>query len=231
MINEKLHNAEQVIEKLLDSVKKTENSVLSQLSEVEIAVKIANKLDAFSDIFNKWQGKINLVSKSSLNDFWLRHILDSAQLLKFVSRESKVFLDLGTGGGFPGLILAIFLSEINPEVKMHLTDSDTRKCAFLKEAARACEISAEVVCQRIEQIQGFPADVITARALTALPELINYATPFMKETTECLFLKGEKAASEAKLVKKELYNIEFKPSLTDSTGVIVSIKLKSKIDN
>lgn len=220
-----LNNAEKVIEKLLAFSIEGEDLVISHLQSAEKQKNIIKKLNIFADNFTKWQNKINLVSNSSLSDFWNRHILDSAQLLKFVSRESKTILDLGTGGGFPGLILAIFLSEISENIKVILVDSDARKCAFLMESIRLCNVNSEVICKRIEKINPFSADIITSRAFASLNDFLNYAFPFMSKKTICLALKGETVKEELSKIDSSKYSFNFVSSMTNDSGQVTIIHL------
>ncbi len=224
-----LNNAEKVIEKLLALPIESEDSVLLTLQSAEKQKNIIKKLNIFADNFIKWQKKINLVSNSSLLDFWNRHVLDSAQLLKFVSRESKTILDLGTGGGFPGLILAIFLSEINEHTRVVLVDSDTRKCAFLSETLRLCNVDAKVFSKRIEKIKPFPADIITSRAFASLRDFLNYASSFMLSETKCLALKGATVKEELSEINSSKYIFNFVPSITNNSGQIAIIHLAKTI--
>ena len=144
-----------------------------------------------------------MVAGGSLGDFWRRHVLDSAQLLDLAPDNAQVWVDLGSGAGFPGLVLAILGA---PE--MHLVESDQRKCAFLLEAARVTETRVTVHNARIEALEPLVADVIAARALAPLPKLLDLASRHARVGTVALFPKGEG-------VDKELLDIELK--LTDPT--------------
>ena len=186
-----------------------------------------SRLKAFHGHLTKWQRAINLVAGGSLPDFWRRHVLDSAQLFDLAPADARIWVDLGSGAGFPGLILAILGAP-----DMHLVESDQRKCAFLLEAARITETDVTVHNVRIEALEPLAADVITARALAPVPKLLDLASRHAKPGTVALFPKGEG-------VDKELLDIELKltghtkyrkleierlPSRADDKSTILRIK-------
>ena len=133
---------------------------------MEFSEKTLEKLKIYEDVLKKWQSKINLVSNSTLSDVWDRHIMDSAQLYPLISKQEQVVLDLGSGAGFPGLVLAI-LNQYEGKGKwhIHLVESDIRKCVFMQEVVRLCQLNVKIHNCRIEQMPDMQADVITARAL------------------------------------------------------------------
>ena len=149
------------------------------------------RLSVYLRLLEKWQRRINLVSRGSMGDPWRRHMLDSAQLVPLLPEQASVIVDIGSGAGFPGLVIAIMTNR-----HVHLVDSDARKCAFLREAARLTEAPANVQNQRIERLQDTKADIVTARACAPLPELLQYAAPLLRPGGRCLFLKGKAAAAE-----------------------------------
>lgn len=136
------------------------------------------RLQIYADLLLKWNKSINLVSRDSLTDLWRRHFLDSAQLFHLLrekpSRNDLTLVDLGSGAGFPGLILALLGIKT-----VHLIESDQRKCVFLREVARATGCDVTVHNARIEAVDAFYADVVTARAFAPLSQLIDYAWPFL----------------------------------------------------
>ncbi|MEO5335423.1 MAG: 16S rRNA (guanine(527)-N(7))-methyltransferase RsmG [Magnetospirillum sp. WYHS-4] len=184
-----------------------------------------NRLRTYADLLVKWQKRINLVGASTLDDLWRRHMLDSAQLLSYLPPTTQAILDIGSGAGFPGLVLAI----LGPAM-VHLVDSDTRKCAFLREAIRLTGAKATVHHGRIETL-GLPGpiDVVTARALAPLSILLQYGQPFLRPTTICLFLKGRSVQDELTESRKT-WNMTANqyPSLTDASGVILSLERISR---
>ncbi len=152
-------------------------------------------LSAHVALLEKWQPKINLVSKASLKDVWTRHVVDSAQLWPLIPENATTITDLGSGAGFPGLTLAISGRD-RPGLKVHLIESDSRKAVFLREAIRATGAPAEVHNARAEVLEPWASDVVTARALAPLIELLPLAVPFVGKGGIALFLKGRSADDE-----------------------------------
>lgn len=176
------------------------------------------KLEHFAELLVQWNAKINLVSPKDLGQLWSRHIEDSLQLVDLIPAGASI-TDLGSGGGFPGLILAI--ATPNP---VTLIESDQRKCAFLREAARLCDAKVTVIPKRIEAAVAPPADIITARALAPLDQLLDWARPLLKEDGFALFLKGQKAQTELTDASAHWHmNHTFFPSRTDAGGTIIKV--------
>ena len=183
---------------------------------------VQSKLNTYVALLEEWQGKMNLVSDSTLPVVWTRHVLDSAQLEQYLTPSDRVVLDLGSGAGFPALVLAI-LDESQSRT-VHLVESDGKKCSFLQAVADACGLQVVIHNERIEKMTVFKADVITARALAALDKLVGYAKPFIGERTRCLFLKGKKADEELKLcARKFVFAVEKHPSITSDEGRILCL--------
>ncbi len=180
-----------------------------------------SRLELYDALLRKWQAKINLVAKESLQELWRRHFLDSAQLLPLLPRGNDPITDLGSGAGFPGLILAMMT-----ERQVHLVDSDQRKGAFLLECARQIGVSDRVKVHtiRIEAAPAWKAPIVTARALATLDQLLLWAQPYLTPQTTCLFLKGAKAEDELTLAERS-WNmaVERHGSLTDASGVILKL--------
>jgi 16S rRNA (guanine527-N7)-methyltransferase len=182
------------------------------------------RLGRYADLLVAWQGVVNLVGRRSLADLWRRHMLDSAQLLP-LAPGARSWLDLGSGGGFPGLVLAILGA---PEV--HLIESDQRKCAFLREAARVSGATVTVHEGRIEAIAPWPVDVVVARACAPLTRLLGYAAPFVAPHTLCLFLKGQDVEKE--LTEATRYwnmEVERQKSASSPEGTILSLRKVSRV--
>jgi len=194
-----------------------------------------SRLMAYAALLEQWQRTINLVAPSTLHDVWGRHFADSAQLLALAPPGARRWLDLGSGAGFPGLVLAILLAG-RGEGRMALIESDTRKAAFLAEVARQTGVTVDIYAERIEkgatQAKLGPIDVITARALAPLPRLLDLAAPYFSQATVGLFLKGREAQGEVELAQRCWdFEAALHPSLTDSDGRIVVIRaLKSKTE-
>lgn len=192
-------------------------------AELAVSRETLDRLTAFLDLLARWQKAINLVGRATLADPWRRHVLDSAQLLP-LAPAARIWLDIGSGAGFPGLVLAILLRE-TPGARVHLVESDARKCAFLREAARVTAAAAEIHHRRIEQMTPFTAEVITARACAPLTELLRLALPFAGPDSRCLFLKGREAGAELTAAAK-FWKIEARtwPSRSDPEGQILDIQ-------
>ena len=151
-------------------------------------------------------------------------MLDSAQLFPLIPSEARVLVDLGSGAGFPGLVLAILGV---PEV--HLIESDARKCAFLREAARVTETRVTVHASRIEAMAPLAADAVTARALAPLPELLDLASPFLQPHTICVFLKGKTAAEELRATRDRWHmQASVVPSRTDPDASVLVLQQVSR---
>jgi len=177
------------------------------------------RLAAYEALLRKWQKTINLVGPKTLDEAWSRHFLDSAQLFPLLPESTKVLVDLGSGAGFPGLVLAIMGV---PEV--HLIESDVRKGAFLREAARATGAAVTVHTKRIEAVQGLQADVLTARALAPLADLLNWGTRFLSADGVALFLKGQNVEDElTDSTKYWKMRTERFDSVSDPTGSILRL--------
>ena len=188
--------------------------------DLNVSRETLRKLEMFIALFEKWQSRINLISKKERNELWGRHILDSLQLLKYIPRNAQTLVDLGSGGGFPGAILAIASANIH----VTLVDSDERKCIFLQEVMRLTESKATIRNMRIERLSPETWDVVTARACAPLATLCGYAHPIMHCSTQALFLKGKSLAGEVKDAGISWrFSLEIIPSVTDATASVAKI--------
>ncbi len=177
------------------------------------------RLTVYEALLRKWQKTINLVGPKTLDDAWNRHFLDSAQLHPLLPESTRVLVDLGSGAGFPGLVLAILGV---PEV--HLIESDVRKGAFLREAARATGAPVTVHSKRIEAVQGLQADALTARALAPLADLLDWGARFLTADGVALFLKGQNVEDElTDSTKYWKMRTERFDSVTDPSGSILRL--------
>jgi 16S rRNA (guanine527-N7)-methyltransferase len=178
------------------------------------------RLVAYADLLTCWSARINLVGRDTLPDLWRRHILDSAQLYPLVPKAAQNLLDLGSGAGFPGLVMAILGV---PGVE--LVEADTRKSAFLREAARITGAKVTIRPCRIQAVPAHPADIVTARACAPLDRLLDLAEPFLAPGTICLFPKGERFAEELTLARKGwTMSLSVEQSLSDRRGVILRLQ-------
>jgi len=179
-----------------------------------------DRLGVYAETLLKWQERLNLIGPDTRKDLWRRHFLDSAQLYPLLPAGCGTLVDLGSGAGFPGLVLAAMGV---PEI--HLVESDRRKSVFLNEAARRMEISVTVHAARIESLPPWPNDAVTARACARLDRLIDYAAPFMAPAGVALFPKGRGVEEELTLAgERWTMTVERFPSLTDLSGVILRMK-------
>jgi len=157
---------------------------------------MTDRLRLYADLAAKWSPKINLVSKADLPHIWERHIQDSLRLVPLIPAGTTRAIDIGSGGGFPGLVLAIATG-----IPFDLVESDARKCAFLSEAARLTGAPAKIHNCRIEASGLAPAPLVTARALAPLDKLLALAAPLVAEGGICLFPKGRGAEGELTLAR------------------------------
>ena len=182
------------------------------------------RLNAFIRLLSEWNIRHNLVSRSSLEDVWRRHVWDSAQLVSFIPTDTASLVDLGSGAGFPGLVLAIMLRE-RPTFRTVLYDAAAKKCRFLEAASHRVSVPVEVRSERIEDVANEPFDVVTARACAPLPKLLSYAQPFQGPNTVNLLLKGQSVDAELTEAHKSWrMQLRRHPSQTDPSGVILEIR-------
>ena len=193
-----------------------------------------DKFKLFEETLIKWQRSINLISKSTINDIWFRHLLDSSQLYPFISKTKGNILDFGSGAGFPGLVLAIMGHK-----KICLVESDQKKCTFLREVAMLCDTEVLIFNTRIENLEYKDVDLIMSRALAPLSKLIDYVELFIdkspskkKSFPNMLFLKGKFYKKEISDLhkNKNLFFYEY-PSLTDKYGKILYFDGSSVLKN
>jgi 16S rRNA (guanine527-N7)-methyltransferase len=193
------------------------------------------RLTLYETLLKRWQKTINLVGPGTLDQIWSRHFADSAQLLNLAPPSAKRWIDLGSGAGFPGLVIAIMLAE-REGTTMTLIESDTRKAAFLGEVARQTGVPVDIYPERIEnaatQYKVGPVDVITARGLAPMPRLLELAAPYFSDVTVGLFLKGREAQAELDEASPRWeLSAEQRPSQTDSDSQIIVVHaLRAKVE-
>jgi len=187
---------------------------------VPVSRETLAQLEAYTELLTRWSARINLVGRDTIADIWRRHILDSAQLRAFVPDRARSVIDLGSGAGLPGLVLAILGV---PGVE--LVEADSRKCAFLREAARITATPVTLDPCRIEAVSRHTVDVVTARACAPLDRLLGLAEPFLAPGSECLFLKGERVEEELTLARKRwTMTSSLHQSRSDPRGVILRLQ-------
>jgi 16S rRNA (guanine527-N7)-methyltransferase len=190
-----------------------------------VSRETGERLDRYVDLLLEWQAKTNLVASSTIPNLWTRHVTDSLQLLA-LAPDAKVWVDLGSGGGFPGVVLACALAD-TPRATVHLVERNGKKAAFLREALRVTASPGIVhlaeIRDTVDRIAG-PIDCVTARALAPLNQLVAFAEPLVRRGAKALFLKGQDV--EAELTETTKYwNIQprLHPSRGDGQGWIVEL--------
>lgn len=186
---------------------------------VDVPRETEDRLRAYLNLLVRWNARINLVAPAPAETLWQRHVLDSLQLLPLIPEDAAAHADIGSGAGFPGLVLAAMRAQ-----PVHLIESDRRKCAFLQEAARTLGVQVTIHPTRIEDAQPPPATLLTARALAPLPKLLALAHPLLAPGAICLFPKGRTAEQEL-TEAAPLWNmrVERFTSRTDSTATILRL--------
>ena len=187
------------------------------------------RLKEYEKLLFKWNAKINLVSKSTLDNFWNRHVLDSAQFLSSVGEKAGKWVDLGSGGGLPGLVVAILSDEMEPVNKLFLVEADARKAVFLKTVCRELGLKVEVYNNRIEELPPISANIVSARALAPLKTLCLYAKNHLEKDGVAVFAKGETWKAElVEAQKKWIFSYEaVKSTLHEGSVVLVLRGIKS----
>jgi 16S rRNA (guanine527-N7)-methyltransferase len=187
---------------------------------VPVSRETLARLEAYAALLVRWSARINLIGRDTVADLWRRHILDSTQLQPFVSTDARSLIDLGSGAGLPGLVLAILGV---PGVE--LVEADSRKCAFLREAARVTEAQVTIRGCRIQAVPPHSVNVVTARALAPLDRLLGLAEPFLAPTSECLLLKGERVEDELTLARRHwTMTASLQQSRSDPRGVVLRLQ-------
>jgi 16S rRNA (guanine527-N7)-methyltransferase len=179
----------------------------------------------YEALLSKWNEKINLVSKNTLVNIWERHFLDSGQIIKHVEASGKRWVDVGSGAGFPGLVVALLLRDRRIDCELVLVEKNPKKGFFLKEVIRKLNLSVEVVNDNIDTLEPLNADILTARAFSELNNLIEIAFRHRKKEGICLFLKGENYRIELdKTLNYWFFDYDIVDSLSSSSGKIIRVK-------
>jgi 16S rRNA (guanine527-N7)-methyltransferase len=194
---------------------------------VPVSRETEERLVVLVDHLARWRKTTNLISETTFASVWTRHVADSAQILGLVPGALR-WVDMGSGAGFPGLVIAILLAGV-PGAVVHCIESDQRKCAFLREAARATGAAAQIHAQRVESVDAAklgPVDAVTARAFAALPATLKLATVWLEEGAAGVFPRGRSAKDQLEALDlNQAYTIEVLPSAVDSEAAILRIRL------
>jgi len=182
------------------------------------------RLKTYEALLKQWNPKINLVSRSTLDDAWTRHFQDSIQVEAILPADTRTLADLGSGGGFPGLVLAILFAETRPDAQVTLIESDQRKCTFLRTVLRETGVGARILPERIEKVPRLGVDVITARALAPLTQLLEHAERHLRPGGHAYFLKGAQFRAEIEeALATWAFSREEIPSTTSPEAAILKI--------
>ncbi len=195
-----------------------------EFSKFDVSRETFDRLDTYVELVKRWNPKINLVSRNSLEDIWDRHILDSVQVFRCAT-TADTWVDIGTGGGFPGMVCAIIALEESPNTRFQFVESDQRKSAFLRNVARECGVTCRVISKRIESVDPLEADILSARALADLRTLLSFCDRHLREYGTALLPKGANWKKELSEAQEEWkFDVEPITSLTEPQAVILKIK-------
>ena len=195
------------------------------LNKLNVSRETLNSFCEYESLLSKWNKKINLVSKTTLVDIWNRHFLDSGQILNYVNASGKIWVDVGAGAGFPGLVVALLLRDRKINCDLTLVEKNTKKVFFLNEVIRNLNLKVKVVNNCIDCIEPLNADILTARAFSELKDLIQIANQHRKEKGICLFLKGQNYKLELdKTLNYWFFDYDVFDSLSNSSGKIIRVK-------
>ena len=196
---------------------------------LNVSRETSQRLEIFENLIGKWNPRINLVSRSSLVDLRHRHIADSIQVFR-IAPTGAHWLDLGSGGGFPGLIAAIMAIEERPDLKVTLIESDQRKVAFLRTAAREVGVTCAILSERIEHVAPVGADILTARALAPLSDLMGFTVRHLGTHGTALFSKGVSWQKEVETARQQWrFDLDVVESQTMPGAAILRIQGVSRV--
>ena len=196
--------------------------------DYNVSRETISKLEIYADCLIEWQSKFNLIGKSTINSLWHRHILDSIQLVSTIPEDFQSLMDIGTGAGLPGFILAIYYNELGKDI--YLVDSNKKKCTFLDHVAKRCNVDVKIYAERLQDLavkDSFKVDVITARAFASIDNIMSLSRPYSHKKTKYLLQKGVNAKSEltnAKISSK--LRVELINSVTQENSYILNIERK-----
>ena len=194
------------------------------LAKTNLPESVIARLDGYAALLEKWNPKINLVAPSTVATVWTRHFLDSVQLWDWAPDTARSWVDLGSGGGFPGLVLAMVAKDLRPELHITLVESDQRKAAFMRTVSRETQTPVTILAERIESVKIDPVDIVSARALAPLPKLLAYAHPLLSPTGRAIFPKGAHHQSElAAALANWTFTLQKEPSQSHPDSAVLCI--------
>ena len=195
------------------------------MKTLNVSRETLNSFCEYESLLSKWNKKINLVSKNTLVDIWDRHFLDSGQIINHVDASGKIWVDVGSGAGFPGLVIALLLRDRKIDCDLILVEKNTKKVFFLNEVIRNLNLNVKVINNSINCIEPLNADILTARAFSELKDLIQIAHQHRKTQGICLFLKGENYRFELdKTLNYWFFDYDVVDSLSNPSGKIIRVK-------
>ncbi len=197
---------------------------------INVSRESCEKLEIYHGLLLKWQKAINLVSPKTIEDAWVRHFADSAQLCRYIPEGTKCVMDWGSGAGFPAMVLAI----LRPELEVHIVESDERKCQFIRAVSRETSAPIRIHTSRIEDLEtkNIQPELITARALASAEKLLDYTVPWLAQNPELkmLLLKGALADEELEIARKSFdFEVQSHASVTDPAASILSLSSIKKL--
>jgi len=195
------------------------------INNYNVSRETIDKIELYVECLLDWQNKFNLIGKSTIENVWERHILDSIQLLKLLPKNYNNLMDIGTGAGLPGFIIAICEGE---EKDIYLVDSSKKKCSFLEHVAHECNVRVKIQPDRVENmdIGTIKIDVITARAFSSIDNIIRLTKPYIHNKTKYLLQKGANAKTELTNSKiSSQLNVKYVSSITDKDAYILDIDI------
>jgi len=201
-----------------------------RLGDLDVSRETLERLELLVSLVRKWSPRINLVSERSLDVIWTRHVLDSAQIYAIAPKPFRTWLDLGSGAGFPGLVIAMIAAEKEPGARIALVESDRRKAAFLRAAARETSLTVEVHAERVEQLSPQRADIVSARALAGLETLIGFADRHLRPGGVAIFPKGVRRMEEIAHARQTWnFTLQSCKSITDAEAAILKVGEISRV--
>ncbi len=199
--------------------------MLESVAGINVSRETLQDLESFASLVAKWTLKINLISKSDAGQIWERHVVDSVQIYKFAPATYSKWVDMGSGGGFPGIVMAILGKAQQPAAQFILIESDIRKATFLRTAVRELNLNAKVLAERIEAVPQQHADIVSARALASLSGLLPHISRHIGATGVALLHKGQRAGQEIAEAQRDwTFDLEDHTSFTDPDARILTLQ-------
>ena len=198
---------------------------MKELAGIDVSRETIDRLNQLESIVLKWNPKINLIAKSTIDNIWVRHILDSAQLFQYAQPNVSTWLDIGSGGGFPGIVMAAMSVGFGYKTDFTFVESDQRKAAFLRAAVRELDLTVTILAERIEEISPQNTEVITARALKSVTELLPMLERHIAPDGVAILPKGRTFADEILVARQHWqFNMSEHISITDIDACILILK-------